>query len=107
MELEVIKDQVAIGDKLYDFEFNSFAVAKLRELVAVTPEKFVSSLQEMEILDLVAVIIYAGIVGAEKAKGNFFNNTGLELVTRQLAEPNSERFNAMWTVAKKAITINN
>lgn len=107
MELAVIRDQVTIGDKQYEFEFNSFAVAKLKELVGVPPEKFVSSLQEMEILDLVAIIIYAGIIGAEKSKGNFFTSTGIEVVTRQLAEPNPELFNSLWIVAKKAITLNN
>ena len=106
--MKKIERKITIDGKQFTYSFNTFALTKLAQLVRGNPanciEKIIAIAQR-DILETIALMIYAGIIGHEKANGIFFGNTEIQVVSRYVANADFEQFTELWNICKETIGI--
>lgn len=96
---------IALGEKTFMFHFNNYATIELGRLLNVDPADSPAELLKMmngNLLDAVVFLITAGIVGYQKAQGNFNHGITLKDIAEPMATANINEFDHVYLAFKEA-----
>lgn len=95
---------IKIGDRDFTFHFNMYALNVLSDLLGanqLTCHERLIEVTKKDINEGIALLMYSGIVGYEKSKGNFNHGIEISLIAGYMATlTNIDEFNKVWEIYK-------